>query len=110
MSSARDATLVLHMDEAHARAPRVGDMLVGLYTTGIGVPCVMMLTGLGQTRAVVTAIHGLSRLARNATVEMGAMTEQECAESTLMMLDALGVDGTRARTRGVGGSDGRTRP
>ena len=104
--SARDTTLVLHMDEAHARAPRVGDMLVGLHTTGIGVPCVMMMTGLGQTRSVVTAIHGLSRLARNATVEMGAMTEQECAESTLMMLDALGVDGATPEHEALAGLTG----
>ncbi len=92
--SARSATLALHLDEAQAKAPRAADMLVTLHTTGIGVSCVVVMTGLGHTRSVVSAIPGLSRPARNATVEMGAMTERECADSTQAMLKATAAAGT----------------
>ena len=91
-----DATVVLHLDEAHARAPAAGERLVDLHTTGIGVPCVVMMTGLGHTSFRVADIRGLSRLASSAVVDMGAMKESECAASTAKMLDALNVSGEPA--------------
>ena len=87
------ATVVLHLDESHARAPTVGERLVALHTTGIGVPCVVMMTGLGHTSLCVAGVHGLSRLASNAVVDMGPMEARECAGSTAKMLDALKVSG-----------------
>ena len=94
--SARNATLVLHLDEAHALDPENSAMLLKLHTTGIGVPCVMVLTGLGHTRSVVSAVRGLTRLARDATVDMDEMSDAECADSTLELLDAVGAVGTAA--------------
>ena len=91
--SSGDATVALHLDEAHARAAAVGKRLVALRTTGIGAPCVVMLTGLGHTSRCVGSIRGLSRLARNAVVDMGAMRASECAASTAKMLEALNVSG-----------------
>ena len=91
--TAKDATVVLHLDEAHARAPEEGGLLINLHTTGIGVPCVVMMTGLGHTSLRLADVHGLSRLACDAVVEMGAMEASECAISTAKMLDALNVSG-----------------
>ena len=91
--TAKDATVVLHLDEAHARALEEGGRLVDLHTTGIGVPCVVMMTGLGHTTLRLADVHGLSRLACDAVVEMGAMEASECASSTAKMLDALNVSG-----------------
>ena len=95
--SSKDATVVLHLDEAHARVPAVGRRLVTLHTSGIGVPCVVMLTGLGHTSLRVADVRGLSRLARNAVVDMGTMKESECAASIEKMLGALDVSGNRTR-------------
>ena len=91
--SIRDTCVVLHLDEAHSIATSEGEELRNLHTTGLGLPSVLLLTGLGHTLERLTAIEGLSRLSRNAVVNMGAMAEDECAESTLKMLDKLRVVG-----------------
>ena len=44
--AAKDKRLVLHLDEAHGLTSKEGETLVTLHTIGIGVPCVLMLTGL----------------------------------------------------------------
>ena len=59
------------------------------------VPCVVMMTGLGHTSLRVADVRGLSRLASNAVIDMGAMEESECAASTAKMFDALNVSGER---------------
>lgn len=79
--SVRDAGVVLHLDEAHSIGTSEGEELRNLHTTGLGLPCVLLLTGLRHTLERLTAIEGLSRLSRNAVVNMGAMAEDECAES-----------------------------
>lgn len=91
--SVKGAGVVLHLDEAHSIGPSEGEELRNLHTTGLGLPCVLLLTGLRHTLERLTAIEGLSRLSRNAVVNMGAMAEDECAESTRKMLDELGVVG-----------------
>ena len=96
--SARDAGIALHLDEAHSIGTSEGEELKNLHTTGLGLPCVLLLTGLGHTLQRLTAIEGLSRLSRNAVVHMGAMAEDECAESTTKMLDKLDVVGDPAET------------
>ena len=85
-------TLVLHLEEAHARAHQAADVLLSLHADGMDVPCVMLMTGLPATRAEVASIGGLSRLSIDATTDMSAMTHDECRDSTLLMLDALGVE------------------
>ncbi len=89
----KDAGVVLHLDEAHTIGTSEGEQLRNLHTTGLGLPGVLLLTGLGHTLQRLTAIEGLSRLSRNAVVNMGATTKAECAESTRSMLGKLGAVG-----------------
>ena len=91
----RDLRLVLHLDEAHAIVPDSAEALRKLHTTGLGVPCVMAMTGLGHTASRVTSINGLSRLASDAVIDMGEMSKDECALSTTRMLVALDVSTRR---------------
>ena len=93
--AADKATIVLHVDEAQMIDEAAQNVLVGLHTRGMGVPTVCLFTGLSHTESRIRSLDGLSRLASNATVNMGPMADAECAESTRMMLDALGTDGTR---------------
>ena len=88
------ATIVLHVDEAQMIDETAQNVLVGLHTRGMGVPAVCLFTGLSHTETRIRGLDGLSRLASNATVNMGPLADAECAESTRMMLDALGTDGT----------------
>ena len=96
-----DKTLVLHIDEAHAETARAGRSLRKLHHSGIGVPCIVMMTGLGHTKLCVSSIEGLSRLEDDAVVEMGTMERHECIESTHMMLDALNVTGELAERQAL---------
>ena len=97
----KDECLVVHIDEAHAMPDGFKPALAGLHVGRPGVPCVVLLTGLGHTAEVVTDHPGLSRLASNAVVQMGAMSAGECAESTSKMLEALRVHGTDAEKAGL---------
>ena len=96
MRVAKGTKLVLHLDEAQeiSRSERAG--LVKLHTTGLGFPSVFVMTGLDHTPHSLGSLGGISRLSSNAVVKMGVMADAECAESTLMMLDELGVAGTNA--------------
>ncbi|MDE0422174.1 MAG: ATP-binding protein [Gammaproteobacteria bacterium] len=86
--------VVLHMDEAQEVEPYAKTGLVQLHARGLGIPCVLVITGLGNTRERLSALGGLSRLSEQAIVNMGAMAQNECAESARMMLDALGAVGS----------------
>ena len=88
--------VVLHMDEAQLIDHNEQPGLVRLHVYGLGVPTVCLFTGLSHTADRIGGIEGLSRLASNAVVNMGAMSEEECAESTSMMLDKLGAVGGRS--------------
>ncbi len=88
--------VVLYMDEAQLVDHSAQPGLVRLHAYGLGVPVVCLFTGLSHTADRIGSIEGLSRLASNAVVNMGAMSGEECAESTSMMLDELGVVGSRS--------------
>lgn len=88
-------TLVLHMDEAQL-LDQEQDALVHLHTDGLDLPSVCLFTGLSHTESRLRSVGGLSRLAENVTTNMGRMADAECAESTAMMLDKLGVEGADA--------------
>lgn len=88
-------TLVLHMDEAQL-LDQEQDALVYLHTDGLDLPTVCLFTGLSHTESRIRSVGGLSRLAKNVTTNMGRMADAECAESTAMMLDKLGVEGADA--------------
>ncbi len=93
---AKGTKVVLHLDEAQEidRSERSG--LLKLHTTGLVVPCVFVMTGLDHTTHSLGSLGGIARLSSNAVVKMGVMAEDECVESTLMMLDELDVAGTDA--------------
>ena len=91
-------TLVLHMDEAQL-LDQEQDALVHLHTDGLDLPTVCLFTGLSHTESRIRALGGLSRLAKNVITNMGRMADTECAESTALMLDRLGVEGTDADRR-----------
>lgn len=88
--------IVLHMDEAQLIDGTEQLTLVSLHTHGLGVPTVCLFTGLGHTARQIGSIEGLSRLGENVTVNMGAMSDAECAESTRMMLDELRTVGSES--------------
>ena len=92
-------TLVLHLDEAQTVSNLEADVLRGLHRRGLGMPCVCLFTGLSHTADRIRGLDGLSRLARNATVNMGPMADVECEASTAMMLAKLGVEAAEAERR-----------
>ena len=90
--SVRDAVVVLHLDEAQTVAETEADVLRGLHRRGLGrLPTVCLFTGLSHTADRIRSLEGLSRLAKNAVVNMVPLTDEECAESTARMLRRLGI-------------------
>lgn len=99
---ARNAMIVLHMDEAQ-RIPPTADGVVSLHTRGMegDIPTVCLFTGLGHTAARIRAVEGMSRLADEAIVNMGRMSDDECAASTAAMLATIRAVGDH-RTAATG--------
>ena len=93
----RDKKVVLFMDEAQVFGEDQQPGLVLLHTTGLGFPTVALLAGLSHTAGRLRSIGGISRLAANAVINMGAMSESECVDSTGLLLDACGVIGRQFR-------------
>ena len=93
--AAPDATIVLHLDEAHARVRPAADLLCDLHATGLGQPCVVLLTGLGHTRDKISSIEGLTRAAQDATYDLEALSTEECERSTLLLFDEVCPEGGR---------------
>ena len=89
----RDKKVVLFMDEAQVLGEDQQPGLVLLHTTGLGFPTVALLAGLSHTAGRLRSIGGISRLADNAIINMGAMSESECIESTDLLLAACGAAG-----------------
>ena len=87
---------VLHVDEAHSLKNNALDVLKELHVGGLGeadqIPCVVVLTGLGHTQRHINRHPGLTRAGDSTTINMTAMTSQECADSTLRMLAELEPD------------------
>ena len=95
----REAVIVLHLDEAQTVAEAEADVLRGLHRRGLGrLPTVCLFTGLSHTADRIRSLEGLSRLAKNAVVNMVPLTDEECAESTERMLKRLGI-GSSGRER-----------
>ncbi len=103
----RDAPVALHLDEAHGRAHYGARLLRNLHTVGLGVPCVVVLTGLGHTRDVIAGLPGLTRPARDAVRDLDPLKEEECAWSTRMMLDALRCEGGVGEREAMAGLAGK---
>ena len=93
--AASQAGLVIWTDEAQT----VDDScraLASAHKGGLGIPTLVVLSGLPTTARRVRAIPGLSRLADGAVVNMGSMSDGECATSTKAMLEAFGTNASEA--------------
>lgn len=86
--------VALHMDEAHVLGKEQAPTLRWLHTGGLKIPAVFLFTGLSHTANHISGTKGLSRLADNAPVHMGRMSDAECRDSTRQMVDALNVTGS----------------
>ena len=93
--AARTAGLVVWVDEAQTLDGSC-KALVSIHKGGLGVPALIVLSGLPTTARNVRSIPGLSRLADAAVVDMGVMADGECAASTSMMLDTFGTNAPSA--------------
>ena len=91
--AARNAKVVLFMDEAQLVGEDQQPGLGLLHTSGLGFPTIAVFAGLSHTAGRLRRIGGLSRLPDNAIANMGAMEDGECIESTAQLLDAYGVLG-----------------
>ena len=84
---------MLHVDEAHSLPDSALDVLKDLHIGGLGeadqIPCVVLLTGLAQTKRHINGYSGLTRAGDEGTFDMSAMTRGECAASTTRMLEEL---------------------
>ena len=99
----RNATLVVHIDEAHSMSSKFNERLKSLHTIGCGRPCIVLFTGLEHTQSRITSIPGLSRLSYESVWPMGSLSDEDCCESTMKMLTALlGGRGGEWRQRDCG--------
>ena len=102
----KDVTVVLVCDDAHALGERQLRTLHTLHTNGLHAntehtpPSVIVLAGLTHTKSLLNRAD-IPRKAHNADVDMGAMADDECMESTLGMLEELGAEGTGSLHRAV---------
>ena len=83
--AAKQAGLVIWLDEAQT-VDESCKALASVHKGALGVPAVVVLSGLPTTVRCVRSIPGLCRLADAAVIDMGAMSADECAVSTRMML------------------------
>lgn len=86
--------IVIYVDEAQILEKKHGACLLDIYAGAIGLPTMLLLAGLTYTRDAVTDIQGLSRLPRGSVINMRNLSDEECAQSTLMLLADFGVDGS----------------
>ena len=91
--AARNAKIVVFMDEAQLVGEEQQPGLGLLHTSGLGFPTIAVFAGLSHTSGRLRSIGGLTRLPDNATVTMGAMADGECIDSTARLLNAYGVIG-----------------
>ena len=94
---------VLHIDEAHSLPGYALEVLTELHIGGLGeadqIPCVVVLTGLGHTKEHINRHPGLTRAGDSATINMTAMADRECIDSTMRMLVELSPDEGRLPVR-----------
>ncbi len=89
----RNKKAVLFMDEAQLAGEAEQPGLGLLHASGLGFPTIAVFAGLSHTSDRLKGVGGLSRLPDNAIINMGAMSESECASSTSRMLDAYDASG-----------------
>ena len=86
--------VVLLFDEAQAITAAQAATLLSLHKTGLeGVPSVCVLAGLSNTGDHLRSYPGLSRLSRRADRDIAPLSDDECRQSTRMMLAHCGIDG-----------------
>ena len=93
--AAKRAGLVIWLDEAQT-VDESCRALASAHKGALGVPALVVLSGLPTTAHCVRSIPGLSRLADAAVIDMGVMADDECAASTRMMLEAFKTDANDA--------------
>ena len=90
----QDLELVLVCDEAQVLNAKHEGVLRMLHKTGLrDIPSVLLLAGLGHTKTAIRKLDGLSRLAATVDVNMGLLSEAECADSTRQMLSGCEIAG-----------------
>ena len=99
-AAARIPMVVVYFDEAQIVDRHQEEALQSLQMAALPVPVLPVLTGLPHTLSRLTAIPGMSRLSRDAVINMGQMTPDECIESCRIMFDQLSVPESR-RTENV---------
>lgn len=90
-AAAEHTRLAVWKDEAQV-LDGTCEALVEAHQGLLGVPVLVVLSGLQHTDRRIRAIPGLSRLSRNAVVDMGALRSGECGDSTRQMLTAFGIE------------------
>ena len=91
----QESEVVLTLDEAQVLDERHEEVLLALHTEGLeGLHTVFAFAGLSHTGTVIRQLAGLSRLTQNANVNMGLLGNEECAESTRLMLARCRIPGT----------------
>ena len=91
--------IVIYVDEAQILEKKHCPCLLDIYAGTVGLPMMLLLAGLTQTRDTVTDIEGLSNLPGDSVINMGNLSEDECTESTQMLLTDFGVDGSSHEKR-----------
>ena len=86
--------VALHMDEAQVLEKEQAPTLRWLHNGGLKVSAVFLFTGLSHTASHISGTKGLSRLADNAPLSMGRMSDAECRDSTRRMVAALNAVGS----------------
>ncbi len=99
----KNSKVVIHIDEAQSLPREALESLKELHMGGLDdihhVPCVVLMTGLATTREFIASHKGLSRPAEDSTVNMGELSPQECAKSTLDMLEELRPLGANSKAK-----------
>ena len=99
----KNSRVVIHIDEAQSLPQEALETLKALHTGGLDdfyhVPCVVLMTGLAHTKRHFALHPGLSRAAREAAVNMQGLSDEECAESTLNMLNELNPMGANLASK-----------
>ena len=94
----QDSEVVLMLDEAQVVNANHEGVLRALHTVGLeGLHTVFAFAGLSRTGTNLRKLEGLSRLSATAEVHMGLLGEDECIESTRLMLARCEIGSSEAQ-------------
>ena len=93
--------IVICVDEAQIFEMKHGRCLSDICSGGTGLPVMVLLAGLTHTQAAVTSIPGFSDLPRDSVINMGDLSDEECKESTLMLLTDIDAHGDSGEIESV---------